>query len=83
MKKLLVTTAALSLMLIACGDDSSSTGPGQTGGEKKTNVADSYHAGECHTENPCELGEGNKAYLVSGDDGYQIVVPSVSFPRST
>lgn len=83
MKKLLVTTAALSLMLIACGDDSSSTGPGQTGGEKKTNVADSYHAGECRTENPCELGEGNKAYLVSGDDGYQIVVPSVSFPRST
>ncbi len=83
MKKLLVTTAALSLMLIACGDDSSSTGPGQTGGEKKTNVADSYHAGECRTENPCELGEGNKAYLVSGDDGYQVVVPSVSFPRST
>lgn len=83
MKKLLATAAALSLMLIACGDDSSSTGPGQTGGEKKTNVADSYHAGECRTENPCELGEGNKAYLVSGDDGYQIVVPSVSFPRST
>lgn len=83
MKKLLATAAALSLMLIACGDDSSSTGPGQTGGEKKTNVADSYHAGECRTEDPCELGEGNKAYLVSGDDGYQIVVPSVSFPRST
>lgn len=83
MKKLLATAAALSLMLIACGDDSSSTGPGQTGGEKKTNVADSYHAGECRTENPCEQGEGNKGYLVSGDDGYQIVVPSVSFPRST
>ena len=83
MKKLLATAAALSLMLIACGDDSSSTGPGQTGGEKKTNVADSYHAGECRTENPCDQGEGNKAYLVSGDDGYQIVVPSVSFPRST
>ena len=84
MKKILATAAALSLMLIACGDDASSTSPNpSTGGEKKTNAASDYHPGECRTDIACARNEDGKAYLISGEkDGYQVVVPFVSFPRS-
>ena len=84
MKKILACSAALSLMLIACGDDASSTSPDpSTGGEKKTNAASDYHPGECRTDIACARNEDGKAYLISGEnDGYQVVVPFVSFPRS-
>ena len=84
MKKILTITAAMSLMLIACGDDASSTSPDpSTGGEKKTNAASDYHPGECRTDIACARNEDGKAYLISGEkDGYQVVVPFVSFPRS-
>lgn len=84
MKKILTITAAMSLMLIACGDDASSTSPNpSTGGEKKTNAASDYHPGECRTDIACARNEDGKAYLISGEkDGYQVVVPFVSFPRS-
>ena len=84
MKKILTITAAMSLMLIACGDDTSSTSPNpSTGGEKKTNAASDYHPGECRTDIACARNEDGKAYLISGEkDGYQVVVPFVSFPRS-
>ena len=84
MKKILATAAAMSLMLIACGDDASSTSPDpSTGGEKKTNAASDYHPGECRTDIACARNEDGKAYLISGEkDGYQVVVPFVSFPRS-
>lgn len=84
MKKIFACATALSLMLVACGDDASSTSPKQsTGGEKKTNAASSYHPGKCLTEIACAKNEDGKAYLISGENGgYQLVVQLVPFPRS-
>ena len=84
MKKILATAAALSLMLIACGDESSSTAPDQqAAGGKKTNASSSYHPGECRTDIACARNEAGRAYLISEkNDGYQVVVPFVQFPRS-
>ncbi|MBR4917236.1 MAG: hypothetical protein IKZ45_09230 [Fibrobacter sp.] len=84
MKKNLATAAALSLMLIACGDETSSTAPDQqAAGGKKTNASSNYHPGECRTDIPCARNFDGVAYLISGEsDGYQVVVPFVQFPNS-
>jgi len=84
MKKILATAAALSLMLIACGDDASSTAPDQqAAGGKKTNASSNYHPGECRTDIPCARNFDGVAYLISGErDGYQVTVPFVPFPSS-
>ena len=72
MKKLLATAAALSLMLIACGDDSSSSSAGPSSGEPGEKVVASIEE--------CNLGSNlvgqEKAYLQGNEsEGYRLVIP--------
>ena len=77
MKKYLACAAALSLMIVACGDDSSSNAKG---GEKGGTPAgkDIAHAGNCGVFTPWE-GEGEAFVIGSKDDGYQILLPKMEY----
>ena len=77
MKKYLACAAALSLMIVACGDDSSSNAKG---GEKGGTPAgkDIAHAGNCGVFTPWE-GEGEAFVIGSKDDGYQVLLPKMEY----
>ena len=77
MKKYLACAAALSLMMVACGDDSSSNAKG---GEKGGTPAgkDIAHAGNCGVFTPWE-GEGEAFVIGSKDEGYQVLLPKMEY----
>ena len=76
MKKYFAYAAALSLMFVACGDDSSSN----AGDEKGTTPQgkDIAHAGDCGVFTPWE-GEGEAFVLGSKDSGYQVLLPKMDY----
>ena len=77
MKKILATAAALSLMLIACGDDSSANAGGPGGIIQRTVVS---HSGKCTSPYDYALKKEQvseelpKAYLNHGEGGYEILI---------
>ena len=77
MKKYFACAAALSLMVAACGDDSSSNAKG---GEKGTTPAgkEIAHAGNCGVFTPWE-GEGEAFVVGSKDEGYQVLLPKMEY----
>ena len=77
MKKYLACAAALSLMMVACGDDSSSNAKG---GDKGGTPAgkDIAHAGNCGVFTPWE-GEGEAFVIGSKDEGYQVLLPKMEY----
>ena len=77
MKKYFACAAALSLMVAACGDDSSSNA---NGGEKGTTPAgkEIAHAGNCGVFTPWE-GEGEAFVIGSKDGGYQVLLPKMDY----
>lgn len=75
MKKYFACAAALSLMVAACGDDSSSNADG------KGTVPNKQLSSVIANSGPCSQNrvEGNLAYLTNDDNaGYQITIPDVS-----
>ena len=89
MKKLLVCCAALSLALLACGDDSSSAAPDSHGDEGHSSLQDSssYDMSVkfrgCYEKSQARKSllkedSDSKAYLVRKEDGtYQVMVPEL------
>lgn len=77
MKKYFACAAALSLMVAACGDDTSSNVNGGDPGtpSKKTGIA---HAGNCGVFTPWE-GEGEAFVIGSKDGGYQVLLPKMDY----
>ena len=77
MKKYFACAAALSLMVAACGDDSSSNA---NGGEKGTTPAgkEIAHAGNCGVFTPWE-GEGEAFVIGSKGSGYQVLLPKMNY----
>ena len=77
MKKILATVATLSLMLIACGDDSSANAGGPGGIIQRTVVS---HSGKCTFPYDYALKKEQvseelpKAYLNHGEGGYEILI---------
>lgn len=77
MKKYLACAAALSLMMVACGDDSSSNAKsGDKGGTPAGK--DIAHAGNCGVFTPWE-GEGEAFVIGSKDEGYQVLLPKMEY----
>lgn len=77
MKKYFACAAALSLMIAACGDDTSSNVNGGDPGtpSKKTGIA---HAGDCSVFTPWE-GEGEAFVIGSKGSGYQVLLPKMNY----
>ncbi len=77
MKKYFACAAALSLMVAACGDDTSSNVNGGDPGSpsKKTGIA---HAGNCGVFTPWE-GEGEAFVIGSKGSGYQVLLPKMNY----
>jgi hypothetical protein len=77
MKKYFACAAALSLMVAACGDDTSSNANGGDPGtlSKKTGIA---HAGDCSVFTPWE-GEGEAFVIGSKGSGYQVLLPKMNY----
>ena len=77
MKKYFACAAALSLMIVACGDDSSSNvnGGDPTAPSKKAGIA---HAGNCGVFTPWE-GEGEAFVVGSKGNGYQVLLPKMDY----
>ena len=77
MKKYFACAAALSLMIAACGDDTSSNANGGDPGtlSKKTGIA---HAGDCSVFTPWE-GEGEAFVIGSKGSGYQVLLPKMNY----
>ena len=77
MKKYFACAAALSLMIVACGDDSSSNVNGGDPGtpSKKAGIA---HAGNCGVFTPWE-GEGEAFVVGSKGNGYQVLLPKMDY----
>lgn len=77
MKKYFACAAALSLMVAACGDDTSSNVNGGDPGtpSKKTGIA---HAGDCSVFTPWE-GEGEAFVIGSKGSGYQVLLPKMNY----
>ena len=72
MKKMLACVAALSLALVACGDDSSSAADG-----KKINLHETLHVSKCdeyYDHCPRSIG----AFMLQGEDGgYQVLLDGI------
>ena len=77
MKKYFACAAALSLMVAACGDDSSSNAKG---GEKGATLdgKEIAHTGDCGVFTPSE-GEGEAFVIGSKDGGYQVLLPKMDY----
>lgn len=77
MKKYFACAVALSLMVAACGDDTSSNVNGGDPGtpSKKTGIA---HAGDCSVFTPWE-GEGEAFVIGSKGSGYQVLLPKMNY----
>ena len=77
MKKFFACAAVLSLLIAACGDDSTSNAKG---GEKGTTPEgkEIAHAGNCGVFTPWE-GEGEAFVVGSKDDGYQVLLPKMEY----
>ena len=77
MKKFFACAAVLSLLIAACGDDSTSNAKG---GEKGTTPKgkEIAHAGNCGVFTPWE-GEGEAFVIGSKDDGYQVLLPKMEY----
>ena len=77
MKKYFACAAALSLMVAACGDDSSSNAKG---GEKGATLdgKEIAHTGDCGVFTPSE-GEGEAFVIGSKDSGYQVLLPKMDY----
>ena len=77
MKKFFACVAVLSLLIAACGDDSTSNAKG---GEKGTTPEgkEIAHAGICGVFTPWE-GEGEAFVVGSKDDGYQVLLPKMEY----
>ena len=85
MKKIIACTAMLSLMFIACGNESSTNARGQDSAIPNSGVTnsaigrkDAVKTAVANT-GPCSMNNanaGNKAYLTNTENvGYQIVIP--------
>ena len=87
MKKIIACTAMLSLMFIACGNESSTNARGQDSAIPNSGVTnsaigrkDAVKTAVANT-GPCSMNNanaGNKAYLTNTENvGYQIVIPDI------
>ena len=87
MKKIIACTAMLSLMFIACGNESSTNARGQDSAIPNSGVTnsaigrkDAVKTAVANT-GPCSMNNanaGNKAYLTNTENvGYQIVIPDM------
>ena len=88
MKKIIACTAMLSLMFIACGNESSTNARGQDSAIPNSGVTnsaigrkDAVKTAVANT-GPCSMNNANagkKAYLTNTENaGYQIVIPDIN-----